>query len=80
MSGVPVDSLDRAQDAGGFLQLVVKEAMERLPAYYRRIVELRIEGYELEEIAAQVQRAKRTVERVLQQFREALKHLLDEAS
>ena len=68
----------KGQDAGGFLQMVVNEALERLPAHHRQIVELRIQGYELEEIATKVNRAKRTVERVLQQFRMALESLLDE--
>jgi RNA polymerase sigma-70 factor (ECF subfamily) len=68
-----------AQPDGGeqaFFQLVVQEAMEHLPSEYREIVQLRIEGYEVEEIAARSSRAKRTVERILQEARKRLGALL----
>lgn len=81
--GLPPDpvlpaKLGRNEGAGAFLQMVLDEALEQLPEHHRRIVQLRIEGYDLEEIAEKVQRAKRTVERVLQQFRVHLKSLLSE--
>src|SRR5262249_20838891 len=50
----------KGQDAGGFLQMVVNEAVERLPEHHRKIVELRIQGFELDEIATQMRRARRT--------------------
>src|SRR5205823_5472299 len=47
------------------LKLVVEEALDSLPPLNRRMVTLRIEGHEVADIAAQTQRSKRTVERVL---------------
>jgi RNA polymerase sigma-70 factor, ECF subfamily len=65
-------------DAGeyAFFQLVIQEALEHLPSEYREIVQLRIEGYEVEEIAGKSHRAKRTVERILQEARKRLGALL----
>jgi RNA polymerase sigma-70 factor (ECF subfamily) len=54
------------------LRMVIDEALERLPEAHRRMVELRIEGHEVAEIAEAVSRSKRSVERVLQEFRERL--------
>jgi RNA polymerase sigma-70 factor (ECF subfamily) len=54
------------------LRLVIDEVLETLPPSHRPIVELRIEGYEMAEIAERTQRSKRTVERVLQEFRQSL--------
>lgn len=54
------------------LRLVVDEILEALPPGHRPIIERRIEGYEVAEIAAQVRRSRRTVERVLQEFRRRL--------
>ena len=52
--------------------MVVEELLETIPDVYRRMIELRIEGHEVAEIATSVQRSKRSVERVLQEFREKL--------
>lgn len=61
-----------------FLNLAIREALEKLPADYRQLVEMRIEGYEIGEIAAKVGRAKRSVERILQEARKLLAtHLQD---
>jgi RNA polymerase sigma-70 factor (ECF subfamily) len=54
------------------LHLVVEEALGRLPAQHKAMVELRIEGYEVAEIARRTGRSKRTVERILQEAREQL--------
>lgn len=54
------------------LRMVIDEALRRLPESHRPIVELRIEGYEVAEIAEKIGRSKRTVERVLQDFRAGL--------
>lgn len=51
------------------LRLTLGEAFDRLPPRHRAVIELRAEGYEVAEIAARVRRSKRTVERVLEQFR-----------
>lgn len=59
-----------------FLQVAVAEALERLPAQYKEMVTLRIEGYEIAEIAQRTGRSHRTVERLLQQARQRLTELL----
>ena len=77
--------LDRADaaaphDEAAFrhLHLVVEEALERLPPPHRQMVELRIEGYEVAEIARKTGRSKRTVERILQEARKQLGEFLYE--
>ena len=57
---------------------MIDEALGRLRPAQRRMVELRVEGYEVAEIAQKTQRSKRTVERSLQQAREQLGSLLHE--
>jgi RNA polymerase sigma-70 factor (ECF subfamily) len=68
------------QDSGeqAFFQVVVQEALESLPVDYREVVELRIQGYEVDEIATKCNRAKRTVERILQEARKRLAALLQD--
>lgn len=66
----PADGRDEV--ALATLRLVVEEQLARLPPDYRPIVERRIEGCEVGEIAAAVGRSKRSVERVLQEFRKQL--------
>jgi RNA polymerase sigma-70 factor (ECF subfamily) len=66
--------------AASFLRLVVKDTLERMPPVERQTLELRMEGYEVAEIADRIGRSKRTVERSLQQARTRLKSLLDEES
>lgn len=58
------------------LKMVISEALATLPAAYRRIVEMRIDGHEVAEIARATERSKRTVERTLQEFRTKLSKLL----
>jgi RNA polymerase sigma-70 factor (ECF subfamily) len=60
------------------LRLVIDEVLESLPPVQRQIIELRIEEYDVAEIAQKTQRSKRTVERVLQQFRTRLAAILEE--
>ncbi len=55
--------------AAAFLRLVVDEQVAALPESNRAIIRLRIEGYEVGEIAHATGRSRRTVERVLQDFR-----------
>jgi RNA polymerase sigma-70 factor, ECF subfamily len=75
LGGEPSD-----QDTGeqAFFQVVVQEALESLPVDYREVVELRIQGYEVDEIATKCNRAKRTVERILQEARKRLAALLQD--
>ena len=61
-----------------FLELTVKDAVDRLPPQQQAMVTLRIEGHEVAEIAKQTGRSKRTVERLLQDARTKLAHLLEE--
>jgi RNA polymerase sigma-70 factor (ECF subfamily) len=60
------------------LRMVIEELLEGMPAANRRMIELRIEGYEVAEITEEVRRSKRTVERVLQGFRNRLESLIHE--
>lgn len=66
------------ENALAVLQMVIAETVERLPASHRPIALLRLEGYEVAEIADRVGRSRRTVERVLQDFRERLAEALDD--
>ncbi len=69
---------DGEEFAASFLRLVVNDTLERLPPAERLMLELRMEGYDVGEIADRVGRSKRTVERTLQQARTRLKEVLDE--
>ena len=60
------------------LRMVVDELLGALPPSLRAIVELRVEGYEVEEIAQRTQRSRRSVERALHEFRARLRPLLCE--
>jgi len=74
---------DREEAADGtalhLLELTIGELLAPLPAGHRQIVELRITGHEVADIAARVGRAKRSVERILQEFRDRLHALLRES-
>jgi RNA polymerase sigma-70 factor (ECF subfamily) len=60
------------------LRMVIDEVLSASPPAHRRMVELRIEGYEVAEIARTVERSMRSVERVLQGFRQRLGALIRE--
>ncbi len=60
------------------MRIVVQELVADLPAPQGQIVELRIEGHEVKEIAQKTKRSMRTVERTLQQFRKQLAKLIDD--
>ena len=55
-----------------FLKLVIDELLQRLPEPHREMILLRIDGHEVAEVAARTRRSKRSVERVLQEFRRHL--------
>jgi RNA polymerase sigma-70 factor (ECF subfamily) len=61
------------------LQLTIDELLAPLPESHREIVRLRTDGFEVAEIAAKVGRAKRSVERILQEFRQKLQGLIHDA-
>ncbi len=60
------------------LRMTVEEILGGLPEIEREIVRLRIEGFEVNEIAEKTKRAKRSVERILQNFRKKLKDSVEE--
>ena len=64
--------------AAALFHLQVEEALGRLPAASRQVVGLRMEDLGVAEIARRTGRSKRTVERILQESREALRELLIE--
>jgi len=68
----------RDETALSLLRMVVEELLQDLPEAHRKIIELRIEGHEVNEIATAVQRSKRSVERELQEFRQRLQALIAE--
>ncbi len=62
-----------------FLRMVIAEQLEGWPESHRRMIEMRIEGHEMAEIAAAVARSKRSVERVLQEFQQRLGRVIGES-
>ena len=66
------------QSARTFLRMVAEEALASLPPLQRRIVELRMEGYQVHEIAHETGRSLRTVERTLQNCRKQLASLFSD--
>jgi RNA polymerase sigma-70 factor, ECF subfamily len=59
-----------------FMRLAAEEALAQLPPLQRRIVELRMQGYQVHEIAGLTGRSLRTVERTLQHCRRQLSAFL----
>jgi RNA polymerase sigma-70 factor (ECF subfamily) len=58
------------------LRLTIEEILGTLPASQRAIIELRMDGDKVEEIAAKTGRSKRTVERAIHEFCGVLKEIL----
>ena len=74
------ESLSTDTDGNGaYLGLVVTEALERLAPALREIVELRLQGYEVREIAERTDRSLRTVERLLKEARTELSGVLGQS-
>lgn len=76
------DFLDESSDvlktntqAAAVLRLSIDEALGRLSEGHQAVIRLRMENREVEEIAGLVKRSKRSVERLLQESREALAKL-----
>ena len=59
------------------LRFVINDLLDELPETNRSIVELRIQGYKADDIVRMTERSKRTVERVLQEFRLKLSQMID---
>lgn len=70
------DVLGGTTDDTAYFDLVVREALERLPPAHRQVIALRMEGHGVAEVARQVGRSKRTVERLLQECRGQFEYLL----
>ena len=60
------------EDSLQVLNLTIDDLLESMSPSQREIVTLRIRGHEVNEISASCKRVKRTVERVLQEFRQQL--------
>lgn len=67
---------DRDEMALATLQIVIDELLSDQIEVNRLIIRQRIEGYDILEIAENVNRSKRTVERVLQEFRARLAQMI----
>jgi RNA polymerase sigma-70 factor (ECF subfamily) len=79
-AGAAVNALAEAaqpdESALRVLQLTVADVLARLEPYQQTMVELRIQGHDIAEIAAKLGRSRRTVERNLQMVRGKLHALL----
>ena len=73
-----VQSDNPTEAAYNILRLTVNDLLDELPETYRRIVVLRIDGHIVKQIAEETKRSKRSVERVLQDFRRRLRAILEE--
>ncbi len=58
------------------LRLTIDEMLEPLPAAHRQMIQQRIAGHEISEISQATGRSKRSVERILQEFRQKLGELV----
>jgi RNA polymerase sigma-70 factor (ECF subfamily) len=72
----PDENPDDAGSPYSVLKMTIEELVEALPELQRLMINLRIEGYEVAEIAEKVHRSKRTVERNLKEFRNKLSEYL----
>jgi len=67
--GRPLPVPDR-RSGDAYLAAALQEELESLPEPDRQVIELRLAGYEVGEITARTGRARRTVERIIQSFRD----------
>ena len=73
---VPFDRADSPNLESELMEVAVRDVLEQLSDAERAAVELRLEGYEVAEIAARCGRSKRAVERSLQKARSRLTELM----
>ncbi len=66
------------EEASEVLRLTVSELISELPPSHRGVIHDRIQGFEVLDIAQRNQISRRTVERILQTFRERMRRELDE--
>lgn len=74
------EQLMRDEFSPVFMQMVIQEALDQLDPRQREMVELRVQGHEVSEIADKTGRSKRTVERNLQEVRSRLRRVLGRES
>jgi len=60
------------EEALATLRLTINDLLQGLPDSSREVITMRIEGHDVNSISERTGRAKRSVERVLQEFRNAL--------
>ena len=65
------------EEALQILKITIDELLADYPGSQRAIILLRVEGCKIDEIAKKTGRAKRSVERTLQQFRNHLNQMID---
>ncbi len=81
---VPLESHDGARNttpdetAFRMLQITVHDLIDDLSAWQQSMIMLRIDGHDVQSIAEQSGKSRRTVERTLQQFRHRLREVLDD--
>jgi RNA polymerase sigma-70 factor (ECF subfamily) len=77
--GIALEVLARepSPDEAVALADLMEQTLEPFTATQRRVIELRLQGYPLEEIAADVGTCRRTVCRVLERFKEHLSSRMD---
>jgi RNA polymerase sigma factor (sigma-70 family) len=66
---------DAADDP--FLHALAQDLLEQFLPVHRKMIQLRLEGYAVAEIATRTHRSRRTVERILQSCRASLLELVD---
>ena len=76
MGETQIESEDNSEDV---LRLTIEELVSSLPVDHRGVIQDRIKGYDVGEMAVRNQLSRRTVERVLQAFRKRLQLELHEA-
>jgi RNA polymerase sigma-70 factor (ECF subfamily) len=74
---LPPDGVVDSLLAPQLIEVEVRDVLEQLPPAVQAVARLRLNGYEVTEIAQRLQLSKRSVERLLQRCREHLNVLLD---
>jgi RNA polymerase sigma-70 factor, ECF subfamily len=74
IGGLALEEQQFANDESSlqFLLMLIDDELKDYPPINRTIVRMRIEGYDINEIVRESGRSRRTVERVLQDFRQKL--------
>lgn len=70
IEGIEPPTTDEAAET--LLKMVVEESLGRLPESHRQVVQLRLEGFEVREIAEKTGKSMRSTERILQDLRTRL--------